>query len=181
MYDDLVKSYSEGINMDWKLVSSLICQESNFNPSVVSWSGARGLMQLMPATAKMHGITQLSNPEQNIKAGTRHLKFLNKLWAKEIENKDERMKFILASYNVGSGHVKDARRLAEKYGKNPDIWEDNVDVFLKQKSNPYYYKDPVVKYGYCRGSEPYKYVNEVLGRYLQYKAMIDKEYNVVAL
>jgi membrane-bound lytic murein transglycosylase F len=85
-----------------------------------------------------------------------------------IEDADERIKFVLASYNVGIGHVLDAMSLADKYGKDPKIWENNVDYYLLHKSEPKYYNDPVVKFGYCRGEEPYHYVTEILERYEHY-------------
>ena len=88
------------------------------------------------------------------------------------DDDDERIKFILASYNVGYGHVLDARRLAEANGKDPNIWTDNVDYFLLNKSNPEYYNSELVKYGYCRGIETYNYVKEVIARYEMYKKVI---------
>jgi membrane-bound lytic murein transglycosylase F len=72
---------------------------------------------------------------------------------------------------VGLGHVIDARNLATKYGKDPNIWYDNVDYMILQKSNPLIYNDPVVKCGYCRGQETYQYVREIMGRYQHYKKM----------
>ena len=77
---------------------------------------------------------------------------------------------MLASYNVGIGHVMDAIRLAEKFKKNPEVWDENVSLFLLNKSNPAYYTDEVVKHGYCRGSETYLYVRNVMTRYRNYRA-----------
>ena len=90
-----------------------------------------------------------------------------------IEDSHERTKFILAAYNVGPGHIYDARNLAMKNGANPDIWDDNVDKFLLSKSDPEVYKDPIVKYGYCRGIETYNYVKDILERYQHYKNIIE--------
>ena len=129
-------------------------------------------MQLMPNTADRFGIDSLASPNANIQAGVRYIKWLEKQ-LKSIEDSTERSKFILASYNVGLGHVLDARRLAEKNGKNPDIWTDNVDFYLLNKSKPKFYLDPVVKYGYCRGSETYKYVSQICTRYNHYKNLVD--------
>lgn len=181
MYDHLVKKYASTIDFDWRLLSSLIYQESNFKPTAESWAGAKGLMQLMPKTARSYGITNLTDPDMNLLAGTKHLKWLKKYWANKIPNETERTKFVLASYNVGTGHVSDARKLAEKYGKNPNIWDDNVDIYIKKKSDPKYYKDEVVKYGYCRGSEPYHYVINILDRFQQYRVMLDKDVEVASL
>jgi membrane-bound lytic murein transglycosylase F len=90
-----------------------------------------------------------------------------------IDDPEERTKFILAAYNVGIAHIYDARRLAEKYGKNPDVWTDNVDYFILNKSNPKYYRDSVVRYGYARGQETYNFVIEILYRYEHYKKVLE--------
>lgn len=173
VYDEFIKKYSKDINWDWRLLASLIYQESRFTPNVKSWAGAYGLMQLMPTTARRFGVNKNSSPEKQIKAGVEFIKWLDKRFEKRgIKNEEEKIKFILASYNVGLGHILDARRLAEKEGKDPNIWEYNVDEFIIKKSNPKYYKDPVVKYGYCRGSETYNYVIEIMDRYEHYKNII---------
>lgn len=170
-YDKYIKKYSKLIDWDWRLLASLIYQESRFNPNIKSWVGAYGLMQLMPPTAKQFGASKSSSPEVNIYAGVKFIKWLDKQ-LKIIEDKEERQKFILAAYNVGLGHVLDARRLAEANGKNPNIWKGNVDFFLLNKSNPEYYNSELVKYGYCRGVETFNYVKEVWSRYEMYKKVI---------
>ena len=171
-YDKLLKKSARILELDWRLLASLTFQESRFNPRARSWAGARGLMQVMPGTAAGFGISNLNNPEENIKAGTEYLKYLQELWKPEIKDSKERIKFILASYNAGPGHVEDARLLTKKHGKNPDIWFNNVEVFLKNLSNPRLYNDPDVKHGYCRGEEPYKYVRIILKRYKQYQNFV---------
>ncbi|HSH53175.1 MAG TPA: transporter substrate-binding domain-containing protein, partial [Bacteroidales bacterium] len=139
-YDDYIKEYSKIINWDWRLIASLIYQESRFKSNVKSWAGAYGLMQLMPTTAKRFGVNKNSSPQENIKAGVLFLKWLDQRFEnREIKDEEEKIKFILASYNVGLGHILDARRLAEKYGKDPDVWEKNVDEFILKKSDPEYY------------------------------------------
>ncbi len=172
-YDALIKEQANAIEWDWRLLASQIYQESRFNPSARSWAGAIGIMQLMPASGKKFGAKDLYNPEQNIVAGCKYLVHLDKLWAKTIEDKEERIKFILASYNVGLGHVIDARNLAKKHGKSTVAWEDNVAPYLLLKSKPEYYKDPIVKSGYCRGEEPIKYVKEIFERFNQYKQLYE--------
>ena len=171
-YDQEIKKESALIGWDWRLLASLIYTESRFNPNVKSWAGAFGLMQLMPATAKRFGITLNSPPEKQIEAGVKFLKWLDNYYRKEIPDSTERIKFVLAAYNVGMGHVDDARALAKKYGKNPNVWTGNVDYFILNKSKPEFYKDEVVKYGYCRGIEPYNYVSSILERYDDYKNLI---------
>jgi membrane-bound lytic murein transglycosylase F len=172
-YDDQIKKYSKTIGWDWRLSASLIYQESQFNPKAKSWAGAAGLMQLMPSTAKQFGTKDVYNPDQNIKAGFKYLEYLNNLWAESITDSTERIKFILASYNVGQGHIVDARGLTKKYGGDPDIWFDNVEYYLTMKSKPKYYNDDIVKRGYARGKETVKYVKEILERYEHYKQLIN--------
>ncbi len=163
-YDPLIKANAKRIGWDWRLMASQIYQESQFNPTRKSWAGAVGLMQLMPNTAKEFGASKLKNPEQNIQAGASYIEWLENLW-QEIPDSSERLKFVLASYNAGQGHVQDARRLAEKLDKDPDLWDNNVAECILLKSKQKYFNDPVVKYGYCRGEEPYNYVKEILERY----------------
>lgn len=167
-YDPVVKKYADSINWDWRLLSSMIYQESGFDPSAKSWVGAKGLMQMMPRTARELGYSSVSNPETSIKAGAEYLSKLEQSW-QEIPDERERQKFVMASYNVGPNHVADARRLTEKYGGNPDKWHGQVDEYLLKLSSKKYYNDEVVNYGYCRGSEPYKYVSEIFERFEHYK------------
>jgi len=167
-WDELLKEKSKDLAWDWRLVASVVYQESRFEPQAISWMGAFGLMQLMPGTAEMYGVDSMSPPEDNLTAGISYLKSLDHRFEDIVEDKEQRKKFVLAAYNVGIAHVFDARRLAEKYGRNPNIWEDNVDFFLLNKSDPKYYNDSVVYYGYCRGEETYKYVNDILYRYEHY-------------
>ncbi|MDH5367780.1 MAG: transporter substrate-binding domain-containing protein [Cyclobacteriaceae bacterium] len=173
VYDGIIKQAADSLGWDWRLLAAQIYQESVFNPSDTSWAGAIGLMQIMPETGKRYQTYNLTNPKQNVMAGMRHLKHLNSLWAKTIEDEQERLKFILASYNVGLGHVIDARELAKKYNKNPTSWEGNVALYLQNKSKPKYFNDSVAKSGYCRCEEPVNYVKNVLSRYEQYKQLMD--------
>lgn len=168
-YDALIKQNAKLINWDWRLLSALISQESNFDPDAKSWVGAFGLMQLMPETAFRYNVDEDSNPEENLKAGVKHLKYLNRRLDKVLDDKTDKLNFLLASYNVGLGHILDARRLAKKNGQNPDLWNGSVNYYLLNKSKPEFYKDPVVKYGYCRGKEPYNYVKNILLTYEHYQ------------
>jgi membrane-bound lytic murein transglycosylase F len=167
-YDAYLKEYSERIGWDWRLLASLVYQESRFNPRARSWAGAFGLMQLMPSTASRFNVTSSSSVEQQISAGTEFIGWLDDRFKESITDPEERIKFILASYNVGPGHIFDAMTLAEKNGRDPTVWEGNVDEFLLKKSDPVYYRDPDVRYGYARGIETYNYVREILDRYDHY-------------
>jgi membrane-bound lytic murein transglycosylase F len=128
----------------------------------------------MPSTAERFGIDSLSSPQKHIEAGVKYIQWLDGILLDKITDREERIKFVIAAYNVGLGHVLDARRLAEKYKKDPNIWTGNVDYFILHKSNPEYYQDPVVKYGYCRGEEPYRYVTEILDRFKHYSNFISE-------
>lgn len=172
-YDEIIKANVANTIFDWRLIASLIYQESRFDPQAESWAGAMGLMQLMPETANLFGVEEIISPEDNIEGGIRFLNWLDERMQRFVSDKNERIKFVLASYNVGIGHVIDAINLAEKFGKNPAVWDNNVDMFLLNKSNPSYYSDPIVKYGYCRGDEPYQYVKSVMERYKYYKTILN--------
>lgn len=169
-YDSLIRSKAARIGWDWRLIAAIIYQESRFNPRARSWAGALGLMQLMPSTGRRLGVRNFMDPAQNIHAGVRHLKWLYGYW-KIIKNRNERVKFVLASYNAGQGHVHDARRLAEYFGQNPNIWDGHVAPNILKLANPNYYNGYGVKYGYCRGEEPYMYVRKIMEKYREYKKL----------
>ncbi|MGI9530417.1 transporter substrate-binding domain-containing protein [Lutimonas sp.] len=172
-YDQMVKKYSAELGWDWILVKSLIYQESMFNANNKSWVGASGLMQLMPATAKEMGVSNVHDPEQNIKAGSKYLARMHSYWD-QIPDSIQRIKFAMASYNCGYGHIKDAQKLAMKYGKDSMTWDEGVDQFVLNLSKPKYYNDPVVDYGYARGNEPYEYVKDIFERYKNYKTFANQ-------
>jgi membrane-bound lytic murein transglycosylase F len=166
-YDELLKKYSEKVNWNWALLASVVYQESHFNPRARSWAGAYGLMQLMPSVIEYFGNKDASSPEKNIATGVKLIGWIDQQLDSRID-KNDRIKFILAAYNIGYGHVEDAIRLAEKYGRDPHKWDNNVAYFLARKNKPQYYKDPVVRNGYCKGSLAVRYVDEVLARYDHY-------------
>ena len=174
-YDEYIKEAGKLVGWDWRLLASLIYQESEFKPNVRSWVGAYGLMQMMPSTLEKYGLDTTATAYQQIIAGTRYLKHLDKQLPEDITDSVERIKFVMASYNAGIAHVFDARRLAEKYGKDPNIWTGNVDFFMLNLSDKYYYHDPVVYYGYVRGIETYDFVNEIFIRFEDYRNLIPKE------
>jgi len=171
-YDDYIKEASKIVQWDWRLLASMIYQESQFKPNVRSWVGAYGLMQMMPATMKKYGLDTLSSPKEQIIAGAKYLRHLEEQLPPEITDSTDIVKFVLASYNAGLGHILDARRLAEKYGRDPNVWTDNVDFFVRNLSDKYYYHDKVVRNGYLRGEETYNFVKEIFERYEDYKNLI---------
>jgi membrane-bound lytic murein transglycosylase F len=169
-FDDIIKKCSESIGWDWRLVAALIYQESRFNPSVISPRGAYGLMQVMPATGQHFGLDVTHSVENNILAGISYIRMLDGLFDDWVSDPDERVKFILASYNAGHGHVIDAIKLAEKNGLDTGKWEDNVALFLERKSDPAFYGDPVVRNGRLKqGVQVNAYVADILKRYEHYR------------
>lgn len=173
-YDAWFKKYASSIGWDWRLLASQSFQESRFDPKAKSWAGARGLMQLMPRTAKAYNlpVKKMNDPESSIATSVKMLDDLDKMLMKKVPDDRERQKFILACYNGGIGHVTDAMALAEKYGMDPTKWDDNVEKAILMKSNPEYYNDPVVKYGYMRGRETTGYVDKIMKYYDRFKREI---------
>ena len=171
-FDNDIRLHSKRIGWDWRLLASLIYQESQFDPNAISWTGAYGLMQLMPFNLARFGIENSNSPSNQINAGTNIILELERIFYPFIWDKEERIKFILGAYNAGVGQIIDARMLAKKYGKNPYRWDNNVDSFILLKSYPKYYRDPITQFGYCRGEETYNFVLQVLERYHHYKNII---------
>ncbi|MFD2168303.1 membrane-bound lytic murein transglycosylase MltF [Thalassotalea euphylliae] len=154
-YQPLFEKYSQ--DLDWKLLAAISYQESHWNPKARSATGVRGMMMLTLPTAKQMGVKSRLDPEQSIRGGAKYFKRLIGRIPDRIPFPD-RMWFALASYNVGFGHVNDARIITQRQGGDADRW---VDVksrlpLLKQKK---YYK--TVKYGYARGDEPVHYVENI--------------------
>ena len=156
-YDSLIKKTAKKIGWDWRLLASLIYQESHFKLDLESEKGAFGVMQLMPVVMERYGITYESTVEEQIEAGGKLIRYLNNCLENKVTDSVERVKFVLAAYNSGLGHVYDAQRLAEKYGKDPDVWDQ-------------YYNDTCCKAGFLRGTQTYRFVEEVLDRYYRYQA-----------
>jgi len=169
-YDHVFKQYAQEMGWDWRLLAAIAYSESGFDPNATSWMGARGLMQVMPKTARAHGAEEnsLSDPAVSIRVASKILKELEGVMRGRAAAGD-RIKFVLAAYNAGSGHVTDAIALAGKFELNPRLWEDNVAQAMLWEMDPEYYNDSVCTYGYCRGTEPVDYVVKVLNRYEYYK------------
>ena len=170
-YDNLIKKYAKKINWDWRLLAAQVYQESKFDPGAKSWAGAKGLMQVMPATAESLGIKDISDPNESIRGGTDYLDHLYKRFT-DIPDSLNRVKFSLASYNCGYSHVRDAQRLAKENGLDTTIWADHVEKMILALSLPKNYNKPFIKYGYVRGSEPVNYIKQIFERYDHYKQFI---------
>lgn len=174
-YDNLFKTYAGQIGMDWRLLAAQGYHESHFDSTRVSWAGARGIMQIMPRTARAYDLpaSRITNPEANISTAAKIIRDLDKSLSRKISDKNERSKFVIAAYNSGLAHVLDAIALAEKYGKNPQVWDGNVESALLMKANPEYYTDPVCRAGYFRGRQTVAYVREVMAFYNKAKKKVD--------
>lgn len=169
-YDSSFKKHAPTLGWDWQLLASIAYQESRFNTRVVSWAGAQGLMGIMPGTARGFGVSphELQDSDISIHTAVRCLAEFRKGFQK-ITEPQEKIKFTLAAYNAGIGHIYDAQKLAVKYGKNPYIWDNNVAEYIRLKSEPSYYNDSICKHGYLRGSETANYVSQIMKRYAYYK------------
>lgn len=171
-YDSHFVRHSRALGWDWRLMAAQCYQESGFDPQAVSWAGARGLMQIMPGTAAHLGLplSQIYQPEQNIAAAARLLGELERKFS-DVPGRLERINFVLAAYNGGSGHVRDAMALARKHGCDPHKWAD-VGPFILRLSQPQYYNDPVVRFGYLRGQETFGYVKSINERWQYYRTAV---------
>jgi membrane-bound lytic murein transglycosylase F len=154
-YKKYFKKYGKKYNIPCSILAAQSYQESHWNPKAKSFTGVRGLMMLTRATAKALGVKNRMDPKQSIEGGARHLNQMLKYVSEDVEGED-RMKFALAAYNVGLGHIQDAQVLAKKMGLNKNVWND-LKKALPLLSQKKYYK--FLKHGYARGSEPVKYVD----------------------
>lgn len=171
-YDALVKKHAKAYEMDWRLVTSQMYQESRFDPATRSWVGALGLMQIMPPTARDLKVTDVMDPEQNIQGGIKLLTRYARMFEGDIKEKD-RLRFALAAYNCGPGHVFDARRLAAEGKLDPNKWFGNVEKAMLLLSKPAVARK--ARFGYCRCEEPVKYVSEIQSRYDAYSKLVAVE------
>lgn len=162
-YDDLVKDIAEEADIDWKLVLAVMAQESEFNPNARSWAGAIGLMQIIPRFSQVENEALLYDPEINIREGVRYLN----MHFNRYEHLDSLNQYslALATYNIGMGHIADARHLAAELGNNPDEWEHVADALLKLMNREYYQH---ARYGFKRGVETVNYVEGIMDRYQRY-------------
>ena len=173
-YDALFKRHERPPLFPWTLLASIAYQESRFDHSAVSWMGAQGLMQVMPATGLDMGFEDVAScVEINVRAGVRYLEWVHRNFWRDMQDTSEMIKFILASYNAGPGHVRDAQRLAASLGLNPNIWDDNVAVAILKLSNPVYFYRPEIRHGFVRGDEPFNYVRQILARQRLYEGILE--------
>ena len=165
-YDDMIKAVADSMELDWLLLTAMIAQESSFNPESKSWAGAVGLMQVMPRFVEVE-YDRLYDPMVNIREGARILK--EHMMHYSYMDSTNMIAMSLATYNVGLGHMADARRLAIDQNKNPNEWENVADALLKLMQRRYYQD---ARFGFARGIEPVQYVKEIMNRYRTYEAVI---------
>lgn len=156
-YSTTIMEAAQTHRFDWRMIAAQIYQESHFNPDARSHAGAYGLMQLTHSTAKSLGVENILDSSQNIHAGIQHLRNLYDSFDKVIGS--DRLFMALAAYNVGQGHIQDARNLARKMNLDPNKWA-SLTKTLPLLSNQQYYKNAT--YGYCRGTEPIEYVKQII-------------------
>lgn len=164
-YDSIFKSEAKRLGWHWTYLAAIAYHESTFRSSVVGRSGARGLMGIMPSTGSGYGASaeQLLDPAVSVRVAVDCLLEYGERF-KSLPDFQDQVCFTLASYNAGNGHILDAIRLAEKYNAPTDKWFQGVREYVILKSNPKYYNDPVVKFGYMRGKETVNYVDDILHR-----------------
>lgn len=170
-YDDIIKTYSQQIGWDWRLVAALIYKESKFTINNNSSRGAVGLMQVKPATAARFGVTDLLDPEQNIKAGTLYLKRLMHRYYADIPDEGDARCFALAAYNAGVGRVADARKLCESLGGDPTKWADVREAIPLMRSGELPDSVAVLDHGHFKGAQTLDFVSGILELYEAFQAI----------
>lgn len=161
LYKDMFQHAAVAYGFSWQLLAAMAYQESHWNPEAVSSTGVRGLMMLTRATAQEMGVTDREDPVQSIFAGAGYLYRIYERLPEQIRE-PERIWFALAAYNIGMGHLEDARRLTEQHGKDPNLWSE-VSEYLPLLSKKQWFSQ--TRHGYARGSEPVRYVQNIR-RYL---------------
>lgn len=176
-YQDLFMEFAPEIGWEWEMLAALAWNESHFNPQAKSPGGACGVMQLMPKTAAKYGVNDstIFLPRPNIQASVKLIAKLQKIFS-DVPDSIEQTKFVMASYNAGSAHIRDARSLARKYGANYNNWNE-VQVYLAHLAEEEYYTDSVVKYGKFKSRETLRYVGAIFGTYNKIKRGELKVYN----
>ena len=166
-YDQFFKREAKKAGWDWKLLAAVAYKESKFNPYAKGARGAFGLMQFMPNTGSDFGVTPYSNPETQVVAGMKLLNRIYQMWS-AIPDKDQRLKFTLASYNAGPCHIFDAQKMASEQGLNPELWDNNVELMIDKLSDPDFYHAEYIECGAYRG-HAVDYVMNVMRIYHSWK------------
>lgn len=160
-WEGLFKETADEFELDWLFLAAISYQESHWNAKAKSFTGVRGLMMLTRNTAKALGVKDRTDPEQSIHGGAKYFIQRLKNLPERIQNPD-RLWMALAAYNVGLGHLEDARVITEQQGGNPDLWDDVKERLPLLSKKKYYSK---TKHGYARGYEPVRYVENIRNYY----------------
>ena len=163
-YDELLKKYAKELGWDWRMLAAVVYQESKFSINSQSHRGATGLMQVMPATGRKYGIEDLVNPENNLMAGTSHLKRLQKMFEGKGFSQEEIVRFTLAAYNAGEGRIMDCRNLAAAKGYDNRVWADIVKVIPMMREDSIL-EEEAVKLGKFQGYETIAYLDNIQSLY----------------
>jgi membrane-bound lytic murein transglycosylase F len=161
-YESMIQKHSQRYGLDWRFVTSMIAAESSFKIDAVSNKGAVGLMQVLPAVAHEHGVTNISDPETNIRIGIKHFKHYFDTF--KGKTPDDTLKISLAAYNAGIAHVLDAQKLAIYMNLNPHEWASLEKTFPYLENTDFH---TFVEYGFCQGNSVVTYVNKVYRTYLK--------------
>lgn len=161
-FDHYFRAHAQGLALDWQLLAAMAWKESRFDSTVTSRKGAMGIMQIMPRTAARYGLDTASAMEDHIAAAARYLAKLDTIWLRAVPDRHQRLRFVLASYNAGPGHIIDAARLAQLLGLQPDRWEGHVERAVLLLAKPEHFMRPEMRNGYCKGSQVFRYVRGVL-------------------
>lgn len=169
-YRSMFESAATEHGLDWRLLAALSYQESHWDPEAVSHTGVRGMMMLTLRTAEAMGVTNRENPDQSIHGGALYLRTVIKKIPARIPEPD-RTWLALAAYNVGFGHLEDARRIAQQRGFDPDRWA-HVRESLPLLTQERWYRQ--TRFGYTRGWEPVRFVDNIR-RYYEVMAWITSD------
>lgn len=166
-YDSEFREHGQGLGWKWQLLTAMAWKESRFDSTAVSEMGAQGIMQFMPTTAARYGLDSAMSVGDHIQAAKRYIMRLDTLWMRAVPDRDARLRFVLASYNAGVGHIIDAQRLAERLGLDPKQWEGHVERAVLLLAKPRFYTRPEIKNGFCKGSQVFHYVRDIVALYEQ--------------
>ncbi|MEO8069219.1 MAG: transglycosylase SLT domain-containing protein [Flavobacteriales bacterium] len=174
-FDKLFRRVADSLGLDWHLLAAIAFRESRFDSTAGSHMGAQGLMQLMPATAARFSNKDKPGVEGHVIGAAVYLRKLDTLWQRSVPDKQQRQRFVLASYNAGEAHIQDAQRLAVSVGLRGDRWENHVERALLLLSCPRYWRKPPVRNGFCKGAESFRYVRNVIGTWTYFGTVPDEE------
>jgi membrane-bound lytic murein transglycosylase F len=168
-FDSLFQLHADNSVHDWRLLAALAYKESRFDTAAVSGAGAEGLMQIMPGTASELGVDSAGGVSDHIKGARDYLAYLDQFWSASVPSAEQRLKFVIGSYNAGPGHIKDAQRLAQLYGLDPSKWDGSVERTVLLLAVPRFHQMQEVRHGYCRGTETFWHVRDVISAFKQFK------------